>query len=125
MAGKAGGVARIVSGVMGDVDVRKPDRPNNESTEQSSEHCRGDSVGPGEGLRPGSRSGADDLRLHDRIRAGANPNTVYLMRPVLRQSRNCRTACLVDEKRIKKPGGEGFVPCPVNTGFERPALFFA
>jgi len=68
MARKADGVARIVGGVMGDVDVRKPDRPYNESAEQSSEHRRGESVGPGEALRPGSRSGADDVRLHDRIR---------------------------------------------------------
>jgi hypothetical protein len=68
MARKAGGVARIVSGVMGDVDVRKSDRPDNESPEQSSEHRRGESVGPAEGIRPGNRSGADDLCLHDRIR---------------------------------------------------------
>src|SRR6202047_2597186 len=67
MAREADGVARIVGGVMGDVDVRKPDRPDNESAEQSSEHRRGESVGPGEALRPGSRSGADDVRLHDRI----------------------------------------------------------
>jgi hypothetical protein len=33
MARKAGGVARIVSGVMGDIDVRKADRPDNESAE--------------------------------------------------------------------------------------------
>jgi hypothetical protein len=68
MARKAGGVARIVSGVMGDIDVRKPDRPDNESAEQSSEHRRGESVGSAEGIRPGSRSGTDDVRLHDRIR---------------------------------------------------------
>jgi hypothetical protein len=37
MARKAGGVARIVSGVMGDVDVRKPDRPNNKDAEESGE----------------------------------------------------------------------------------------
>jgi hypothetical protein len=68
MARKACGVARIVSGIMGDVDVRKADRPDNESTEQSSEHRRSERVGPGEGLQSGSRSGADDVRLHDRIR---------------------------------------------------------
>jgi len=50
MARKAGGVARIVSGVMGDVDVRKSDRPDNENAEESSEYRRGESVGPGEGL---------------------------------------------------------------------------
>jgi hypothetical protein len=33
MARKAGRVARIVSGIMGDLDVRKPDRPDNESAE--------------------------------------------------------------------------------------------
>src|ERR1700732_2420511 len=68
MAREADGVSRIVGGVMGDVDVRKPDRPDNESAEHSSEHRRGESVGPGEAPRPGSRSGADDVRLQDRIR---------------------------------------------------------
>ena len=86
MAGKAGGVARIVSGVMGDVDVRKSDRPDNDNAEESSEYRRGESVGPGEGLRSGSRSGADDVRLHYRIRGWGDPNTVYLMWPVFRQS---------------------------------------
>src|SRR5580700_2692951 len=33
---------------------------------------------------------------------GVIPSTVYLIRPILRQSRNCRVACLVDAKRIKK-----------------------
>jgi hypothetical protein len=61
-------MARIVSGIMGNLDVREPDRPDNESAEQSSEDCRGERVGPGEGLRPGSRPGADDVRLHVRIR---------------------------------------------------------
>jgi hypothetical protein len=61
-------MAGIVSGVMGDVDMRKPDCPDNESAEQSSEGRRGERVGPGEGVRPGIRSGIDDLRLHDRIR---------------------------------------------------------
>jgi hypothetical protein len=68
MARKAGGVAGIVSGVMSDVDVRKPDRPDNENAEESGEYRRGESVGSGEGPRPDSRPGADDVRLHDRIR---------------------------------------------------------
>jgi hypothetical protein len=68
MARKAGGVARIVSGVMGDVDVRKPDHPKNEDAQEGGEDRRSESVGSGEGLRPDSRAGADDVRLHDRIR---------------------------------------------------------
>src|SRR5260370_41067580 len=68
MARKAGGVARIVSGVMGDVDVRKPDHPKNEDAQEGGEHRRSESVGSGEGLRPDSRAGAEDVRLHDRIR---------------------------------------------------------
>jgi hypothetical protein len=39
--------------------------------------------------------------------AGMIPNTVYLMQPVLRQSRNRRVACLLDGKRIKKTGWGG------------------
>src|SRR5260370_11961082 len=68
MARKAGGVARIVSGVMGDVDVRKPDHPKNEDAQEGGEHRRSESVGWGEGLRPDSLPGADDVRLPDRIR---------------------------------------------------------
>lgn len=68
MARKTGGVARIVSGVMGDIDVRKPDHPENEYAEDGGEHRRGESAGSREGPRPDSRSGADDVRLHDRIR---------------------------------------------------------
>src|SRR5260370_21356850 len=68
MARKAGGVARIVSGVMGDVDVRKPDHPKNEDAQEGGEDRRSERVGSGEGLRPDSRAGADDVRLHDRIR---------------------------------------------------------
>jgi hypothetical protein len=81
MAWKAGGVARIVSGVMGDVDVRKPDRPNNKDAEESGEYRRGESVGSGQGPRPDSRSGADDVRLHDRIRGWGDFDTLYPMRP--------------------------------------------
>jgi hypothetical protein len=68
MTRKAGGVACIVSGVMGDVDVRKPDRPYNKDAEESCEYRRGESVGSGQGPRSDSGSGADDVRLHDRIR---------------------------------------------------------
>jgi hypothetical protein len=68
MAGKAGRVAHIVSSVMGYVDVRKPNRPDHEDPEESGEYRRGESIGSGKGPRPGRRSGADDLRLHDRIR---------------------------------------------------------
>ena len=49
MAWKAGGVARIVSGVMGDVDVREPDRPKDENAEESGEYRRRESVGSQEG----------------------------------------------------------------------------
>jgi hypothetical protein len=37
MTRKADGVARIVGGVMGDVDVRKSDHPDDERPEQSGE----------------------------------------------------------------------------------------
>jgi hypothetical protein len=60
---------------MGDVDVRKPDRPDNDGAEQGGEHRRGESVGSGEGLRPDGRSGADDVRLHDRIRGWGDFDT--------------------------------------------------
>ena len=68
MAREASGVACIVSGVMGDVDVRKPDRPYNKDAEESGEYRRGESVGSGQGPRSDSVSGADDVRLHNRIR---------------------------------------------------------
>jgi hypothetical protein len=81
MARKTSGVARIVSDVMGDVDVQKPDRPYNKDAEESGEYRRGESVGTGQGPRPDSRSGADDMRLHDRIRGWGDFDTLYPMRP--------------------------------------------
>jgi hypothetical protein len=68
MARKAGGVACIVSGVMGDVDVRKPDRPYNKDAEESGEYGRGESVGSGQVPKSDSASGGDGECLHDRIR---------------------------------------------------------
>jgi hypothetical protein len=49
MARKTSGVARIVSDVMGDLDVRKPDRPYNKDAEESGEYRRSESVGAGQG----------------------------------------------------------------------------
>src|SRR3984893_12474907 len=52
--------------------------------------------------------------------AGVIANTVYLMRPVLRQSRNCRVACLVDRKRIKKTGWGGICAMSCEYRFRAP-----
>jgi hypothetical protein len=87
VTGEAGGVARIVSCVMDNFDVRKADHPDYECAEQSREY-RGDSVGSGDGLGPGIPSGADDLRLHGIATVVVVVGTIlYLIRPVPRQSR--------------------------------------
>ena len=64
MAGKAGGVAGVVRGVMNHIDVRKADTPNQESAEESGKDRRDKRVRSGGDGRPGTRPGADDFRLH-------------------------------------------------------------
>src|SRR5690349_24994837 len=65
MAGKTGGMAGVVRGVMNHIDVRKADTPNQESAEESGKDRRDKRVRSGGDGRPGTWPGADDVRLHE------------------------------------------------------------
>jgi hypothetical protein len=80
-------MARIVRCVVDDIDMREADCPDYECAEQGREYRR-DNVGSGDTLRPGIRSGADDLCLHGIATVFVVVGTiVYLIQQVERQSR--------------------------------------
>lgn len=67
MAGKAGGMASVVRGVMGNVDMREADRPDHKGAGKGGKYC-GKDIGPRKSPQSGSGSGAEDVRLHDLVR---------------------------------------------------------
>lgn len=97
-------MARIVGGVVGDFDMRKPDPPDDEYTEEGGKHGRGERVGPRDSVRPGSRSGIDDVRLHGSERWLVAMPAVVPDRDCLAPGLPRRAACLFDRKRIRKNG---------------------
>jgi len=119
MARESRGVARIVSGIMRDVDVRKADRPDNESAEQSSEHRRGERSDLGRVCDP--VAGREPMMCVCMIVSVAGviriPFTDAATPP---PEPDCRAACLVDRKRIKKTAWGGICAMSCEYRFRAP-----
>jgi hypothetical protein len=122
MARETGGMARVVSGVVGNFSVRKSDRPDDECAEQASDKRR-EGVGPGKSAGSGDLSGGDEMRWHGLGPLRLRWRHFYLIGAAERQGCSAgRLACLDRSALEKTRMGRGVVAMTGETRFRVPGI---